>query len=241
MVQFNQMEFSKKLKEARIKKEFSLNYVGKVLGKDATTIGRYESGKVIPNAKTLNKLCEILEIYNGDLYRDTEEQIYNKENSKNPFKVNRLYLYYLGFTSKTIVGKYKLIIDIKEKNDYIEVLISDYKKRKTILIGHMLADDFIVTLRTENYKPNYPRFETNQIILNISGGMADVIRGTMMCTNGEYQVNFKKCIVSKKDLAFDAEKISLLELDKNEKKKLIKNNIWQVNISRNENFEYTEN
>lgn len=34
----------------------------------------------------------------------------------------------------------------------------------------MLADNFIVTIRTENFKPNYPRLETNQIILNISDG-----------------------------------------------------------------------
>lgn len=170
MSEFNKIEFGSKLKSARVKKELSLGYVGKKIGKNPTTIGRYERGEIIPNAKVLNKLCEILEIYNGDLYSKNDENIVNIENSKNPFKANKLYLYYQEFVRKKRLVKFKLFIDVIENKECIEVKISDYKTRKIILTGFMLADNFIVTIRTENFKPNYPRLETNQIILNISDG-----------------------------------------------------------------------
>lgn len=232
MTQFNKIEFGKKLREARIKKEFSLEYIAKLLNKTPSTISRYEKGEIIPNAKVLNKLCDVLDIYYGDLYSENPEQILNIENSKNPFKVDKLYLYYLGYRTKNKIDTFKLIIDLKEKTNYVEVKISDYETKKTILIGHILADDFIATIRTENYKANYPRLETNQIILNISGGTNGLIRGMMMCTNGEYVPNIKKCVVSKKDLAFNDKILNFLKVDEDEKKRFLKNDIWQGNISR---------
>lgn len=232
MIQFNKIEFGKKLREARVKKEFSLEYIAKLLNKAPSTISRYEKGEIIPNAQVLNKLCDVLDIYYGDLYSENPERIVNAENSKNPFKVDRLYLYYLGYRTKNKIDTFKLIIDFKEKTNYVEVKISNYETKKTILIGHILADDFIVTIRTENYKANYPRLETNQIILNISGGTNGLMRGMMMCTNGEYVPNIKKCVVSKKDLAFNDEILNYLKIDENEKKRFLKNDIWQGNISR---------
>ena len=232
MIQFNKIEFGKKLKEARKLKEYSLEYVAKQIGKTPSTISRYECGKIIPNAQVLNKLCNILDIYYDDLYKEDEEKIVNIKNSQNPFQVNKLYLYYLGYRTKNKIDKFKLIIYLKDKNNYIEVKISDYKTKKIILIGHMLSDTFMATIRTENYKSNYPRLETNQIILNISGGTNVLIRGVMMCTNGEYVPNIKKCIVSKKDLQFNEKIINYLKLDNYEKKRILKNGIWQVNISK---------
>ena len=239
-MQINKIEFGNKLKEARIKKELSLRYIAKMLGKAPSTISRYENGVIIPSAKEISKLCEILDIYKGELYDENEEKILNLDNSKNPFKVNKLYLYYLGYTSKTKIGKFKLVIDLKEKSNYIEVMISDFKTNKIILKGHLLADDFIVTIRTENYKTNYPRLETNQIILNISGGTEDVIRGIMLCTNGEYIPNIKKCLVTKKNLVFSDDLIKMLELDETEKKQLLKTGIWKANICKEEKFEYND-
>ena len=232
MIQFNKIEFGEKLKTARIKKGYPLDYVAMMLGKNISTVSRYESGEIIPNAKVVNKLCDILDIYYSDLYVENNEQIVNIENSINPFKVNRLYLYYLGYRTKYIVDTFKLIIDLKEEKNYVEVKISHYDTKKTILKGHIIADSFIATIRTENYKPNYPRLETNQIILNISGGTEGLIRGMMFSTNGEYIPSVKKCVVSKKDLSVDDEILYYLELDDDEKKKIMKTNIWQGNISR---------
>lgn len=240
MKQFNKIEFGNKLRFARLKKEVSLEYVGRKIGKSSTTVGRYERGEVIPNAKILSKLCDVLDIYNGDLYAEDSDNIINIENSKNPFKTNKLYLYYQGFVGKKKLGKFKFIIELNECNNFIEVRISDYKTKKTILIGSMLADNYIVTIRTENFKANYPRLETNQIILNISDGTENIIKGMMMCTNGEYVPNIKKCLVSKKDLIFTDEMLKMLLMTEEEKEGILKNNIWQADISRIEEFEYKE-
>ena len=99
MVEFNKIEFGNKLREARLKKNYTLKYVGKAIGKDLSTVRKYETGEVIPNAKVLNKLCYVLDIYYGELYTENTQNIANMENSINPFKVNRLYLYYLSFNS----------------------------------------------------------------------------------------------------------------------------------------------
>lgn len=240
MSEFNKIEFGNNLRSARIKKELSLEYVGKKIGKTSTTVGRYERGEIIPNAKIIDKLCDVLEIYNRDLYTKSKSNIVNTENSKNPFKSNKLYLYYQGFTGKRKLGKFKFVIDLVETANYVEVKISDYKTRKTILIGFMVADNYIATIRTENFKPNYPRLETNQIILNISGGTENIVKGMMMCTNGEYVPNIKKCLVSKKDLVFSDEMLDLLKITDEEKESILKNNIWQANISKLEEFEYKE-
>jgi len=232
MPKFDRKNFGNNIRKIRRSKGLSQKNIADALEVTDATFARYESGEILPNAKTLNKLCDILDIYLSDLYFENTEKIANIENSKNPFKVNRLYLYYLGYRTKYKIDVFKLVIDLKEKNDYVEVKISNYETKKTILIGHVIADNFMATIRTENYKPNYPRLETNQIILNISGGTDGLIRGVMMCTNGEYVPNMKKCVVSKKDLSFNDDVLNYLKLDEDERKKLNKTDIWQGNISK---------
>lgn len=233
MIQYNKIEFGNKLREARLKKNYTLKYVGKIVGKDLSTIRKYEIGEVIPNAEILSKLCDILDIYYGDLYTENSQKILNTENSINPFNINRLYLYYLSFKNKTKTQLeiFKLIIDLENKSNFIEVKIS--YQNKVILIGHIISDNFIATIRTENYKANRPRLETNQIILDISGGTNDLVRGIMLCTDDKYVPNVKKVVVSKKDISKNTEQIlEYLKLDTIEKKFLQKNNIWSGNISR---------
>ena len=233
MVEFNKIEFGNKLREARLKKNYTLKYVGKVIGKDLSTVRKYEIGEVIPNAKVLNKLCDVLDIYYGELYTENTQNIANMENSINPFKVNRLYLYYLSFKSKTKtqIETFKLIIDLEEKKNFIEVKIS--YENKVILIGHIISDSFIATIRTENYKPNRPRLETNQIILDISGGTNDLVRGMMFCTDDKYVPTVKKVVVSKKEVPKDDKQLlEYFELDNTEKKLIQKTGIWKGNISR---------
>ncbi len=238
MATFNNIEFGNKLKSARIKKELSLEYVARKIGKNLSTVARYEKGEIIPNAEIINKLCELLDIYNGDLYSETSVNIVNKENSKNPFRTNRLYLYYKGYVGKKKLGKFKFTIDLIEHQDFIEVKIADYKKNKIILIGYMLADNNIATIRTENYKPNCPRLETNQIIINISARTDGLLLGVMCCTNGSYIPNMKKCLISKKDLIFTDEMINMLDLSKEEKENIFTDNIWVADISNAEDYEY---
>ena len=155
------------------------------------------------------------------------------ENSNNPFKVNRLYLYYLSFKNKakTKIEIFKLIIDLENKPNFVEVKMS--YEGKIILIGHIVSDSFISTIRTENYKTNRPRLETNQIILDISGGTNGLVRGVMLCTDDKYVPTVKKVVVSKKEISKDNKLLlEYLKLDNDEKKDIQRTEIWRANIGR---------
>nr|DAV20174.1 MAG TPA: helix-turn-helix domain protein [Caudoviricetes sp.] len=54
--------FNEKLKVVRMQKGLSQAELGKLLGVQAQTIGRWENGKSEPNLETINKLCKILNI-----------------------------------------------------------------------------------------------------------------------------------------------------------------------------------
>ncbi|PWL65970.1 MAG: XRE family transcriptional regulator [Amedibacillus dolichus] len=54
--------FNEKLKAARKQKGLSQAALGKLLSVQAQTVGRWETGKSKPNLKTINKLCEVLNI-----------------------------------------------------------------------------------------------------------------------------------------------------------------------------------
>ena len=54
--------FNENLKAARMQKGLSQAALGKLLGVQAQTISNWENGKSEPNLKTINKLCEVLNI-----------------------------------------------------------------------------------------------------------------------------------------------------------------------------------
>ena len=91
---FNSKEFGNKLRELRKSKGLSQENLAKVIGKNATTIGRFENGKLIPNAEQIFLICHELEINEQDLF-DIDTRIHIKE-SNNPFATKTLYVYYNG-------------------------------------------------------------------------------------------------------------------------------------------------
>lgn len=54
--------FNEKLKSARKRKGLSQAALGKLLGVQAQTVGRWETGKSKPNLEIINKLCEALDV-----------------------------------------------------------------------------------------------------------------------------------------------------------------------------------
>ena len=164
MGKFNKEEFGNKLRSARLQNGLSLEYVAKKLGKSHVSVIRYEKGEIIPDIEMVSKLCQVLDIYSGDLYKDSSISAINIENSNNPFKVDKLYLYYKGFVGKNKIGKFKLVIDINSKNDFVEVKISDYKTKKTIPNMEMLNK------MLKLYDAKFSKFEysakDNALVLN---------------------------------------------------------------------------
>ena len=94
MSNFNSVEFGSNIKLARNSKGYSQENLAKALGINRSTIARYESGEILPNAEQIAKICEELDIYEYDLFKSEGRQLINKETSKNPFNSNVLYMYY---------------------------------------------------------------------------------------------------------------------------------------------------
>ena len=66
MVEFNKIEFGNKLREARLKKNYTLKYVGTVIGKDLSTVRKYETGEVINYTTKWTETNQPLYMYSKD-------------------------------------------------------------------------------------------------------------------------------------------------------------------------------
>ena len=78
--------FSEKLKAARKQRGLSQAALGKLLDVQAKTISNWENGKSEPNLKTINKLCEVLNI---PLYSLISKDVDYQLNYEEAFIVNK--------------------------------------------------------------------------------------------------------------------------------------------------------
>ena len=126
-MEFNRKDFGEKIKNYRRKKGLSQTNLADKLGKDTATISRYENGDLIPNLEDTLKVCEELGVYVTDLLED-ENKSFNKEESKNLFKTNKLFVYFNAYDFRTKkFGKGKYILQFEERSDRIKVDMVDYQ------------------------------------------------------------------------------------------------------------------
>ncbi len=236
MTEFNKKEFGERLREFRKAKGLSQENLAMIIGKNATTIGRFENGQLIPDAEQIFLMCNELEIDEQDLF-NTDKRIHTKE-SLNPFNAKTLYIYYNGYypTAKKF-GKCKFKINIIQKSNYCAVEMVDYKTNKIYLTGHIETDNFMAFIKFNNYKPTSPRLECSQINVNIANGTDRLMRGVFFCTNGKYEPSCRKCFISKQDIEFINEMLEDLKITAEELEKLQDINIWYPDIENKEDFE----
>ncbi len=237
MTEFNRQEFGERLKKFRKDKGLSQENLARIINKDATTIGRFESGRLVPDVEQITLICNELEINESDLFNSSNRPISNKE-STNPFGTNTLYAYYYGYfpTSKKY-GKCKFKLNIIQKTNYCSVEMVDYKTNRVYLTGYLEADSFMAFIKLNNYKPTSQRLECTQIDINIANGIDRVMRGAWFCTNGKYEPSCRKCFISKKDLEFTDEMLADLKITGNELEQIHDINIWYINVENKEDFE----
>ena len=237
MTEFNRQEFGERLKKFRKDKGLSQENLARIINKDATTIGRFESGRLVPDVEQITLICNELEINESDLFNSSNRPISNKE-STNPFGTNTLYAYYYGYfpTSKKY-GKCKFKLNIIQKTNYCSVEMVDYKTNRVYLTRYLEADSFMAFIKLNNYKPTSQRLECTQIDINIANGIDRVMRGAWFCTNGKYEPSCRKCFISKKDLEFTDEMLADLKITGNELEQIHDINIWYINVENKEDFE----
>lgn len=237
MGRFNKVEFGNRIKEARKSKGLSTENLAMVLKKSQSTITRYEKGEILPDAETISNICDELEISESELF-SSNISVTNSEDSKNPFKVKRLYLLYNAYYKKTDKYDYlKIKLNLYNKDGICMVDFVDYDTDKVYMRGHVVADGNIAVFIFKNCKPENPRLEVTQIILNISDSMDKIMRGTLTCTNGKYIPSIRKCLISKNDIEYSKAIRDEIRITEKDKKTMEESDILYLDIENKDDYE----
>ena len=233
MSEFNIKDFGENIKEYRKAKNFSQDNLADKLRKDRSTISKYETGELIPNAEDISRICDILEIYPNDLF-EKDYKIQNKENNKNPFGTDTIYLYFNAYNYKTKkFGKDKFKLVFTEKPDQIRVDYYSLYDNKIYESGYMLADNCVAFMVVENYKSTSARLEVSEFVVNICNGVDNLMQGTYHGTNGQYIPSIRKCYFSKKNVEFTDKMFNDLKVSDDEMATLKEQNALYLDIFNN--------
>lgn len=238
MSKFNSKDFGKNIRIARKIKGLTQDRLGFLIGKDGSSIGRFENGEVSPTAKDIAKICEELDISPYQLFEDNL-RIKNNSKNINPFKTDTLYLYYFGIErnlKKYIPLKFKL--KINEENGRCTIDFMSNKKDIVYLNGYILADDNCTFCIFENNKEVSPRLEVSELIINIASGTNNIMLGSYTGTNGDYTPSIRKCLISKKNYEkCTDEMLKLLQFSKEDIELLKNENILYADLTNPNEFE----
>ncbi len=232
MAEFDSKDFGERIRNYRIKKGISQENLATALHKDRTIISRYESGEVLPNANDISMLCQELGIYEADLFaNDNLVRTMQHDKSKNPFKTDKLYVYFNAFnfrTKKFAPDKY--ILELEEKQNMCKARFVDYHDGRIYSEGYLIGNDEIVFAVMENYKPTSTRVDVALLEINICNGTDNLMLGGYFGTNAKCEPSLRKCYFSKKNVDFTYEMVEQLKLDENEKDILDKQNALYLDI-----------
>ncbi len=238
MAIFNEKEFGLRLRNERKKAGLSQENLAYILHTSKSTISRFEKGLISPTPKQIAIMCHEMNINVNKLF-EISDKIVNKENNKNVFKTNMLYMYYKGIyptTKKVAFLKFK--IEIIERSEIVEVNLLDYNTNKIYMTGYMLSDNNIICdMIFENYKPNNTKYEVGIITINISNNMDKLMLGVLRAINSQNIPNDRKCVISKKDIEFTEDIQELLKVTDEEKSNFCENDSWYIDITNKEDFE----
>jgi len=237
MKNLNLKDFGNNLRKYRKQKGLSQEQLAIVLGKNQSTINRYENGVLSPDASDITRICKVLDIFEYQLF-NSDKTIRNIKKSINPFKTDILYLYYNAyFSAKQKFGHGKFKLKLYEENGRCNIDFIDIKTGNIYLSGYVLADDSVAFCVFENNTESSPRLEVSELIINISNGTNKLMLGSYVGTNNHYVPSVRKCVISKENLDFDDKIESLLKINDDDKKYLAEENVLYLSLSQPQDFE----
>lgn len=111
MYNLKNYNYNKLLTEYRKSRGLTLENLGNKIGKTKSTVSKYESGEIIPDIVTLLEICNVLDISLEQLFPLSTNNSFH-HSSNNPFKSNKLYLYY--YTENILITS---ILEISQKDN----------------------------------------------------------------------------------------------------------------------------
>lgn len=238
MPSFDSSDFGSNIRRIRSERGFSQENLAHAIGKTKSTVARYENGTLMPSAEIVTKICNELKVDESQLF-NSQRKLVNIENSKNPFKTDTLYLYYMGHFSDNSFKPCCFILKIYEKENSCKVELKNANSDTIYLNGYLVSDDNLAVCILENYKPLFPRFEVAELTINIANGTNNIMIGSYMGTDKSYTPTFRKCVISKNMIPDEEENEvrELLTVDKKDKKIFNENDVLYLHSNIKQDYD----
>lgn len=228
------------IKNIRKNKGITLEEFGDKIGKTKSTMYKYESGDIIPDFITIIEMCNVLNININQL---CNFENFEQDNTKllNPFKTEKLYLYYIGFEGKLVIS----IIDIENMNGLQKAYFHNTIKNKSNdcafeYIGSLESDNIVAYINLRNDGNSNTKFEKVQIIVNLRYASNNKYMGCICGTTDSNIPTIRKCLITPEILT-DRDELNKcfedLQITDKEIEDIKKENFW--NIKTNNFQEYS--
>ena len=231
MSEFSSKDFGERIKNYRISKGLTQENLAKAISKSQSTIRRFESGELIPDAKDVSLICAELGIYEADLYGNDINRTIRSSKSINPFNTNKIYVYFNAYnyrTKKFAPDKY--IIELEQKQNICRAKFVDYHDKRIYSEGYLICNDEIAFIVMNNYEPSSTRVDAPVLEINIGSGIEELMLGGYFGTNQKGEPSLRKCYFSKKNIEFTDKMVEDLKLNETEKEILEKQNALYLDI-----------
>ncbi len=235
MSNFDIKDFGERLRNFRVQKGLTQEALAMSIGKNQSTIRRFESGEMIPNAEEIYNICRELEIYEADLFsNDTMNKPNNNDDFNNPFGTNKLYVYFNAYNFRTRkFAPDKYILEFEQKQNICKVKFIDSHDGRIYSEGYLKTNKEIVFCVMENYKPTNARMDTSVFLINICNGTNDLMLGGYFGTNQNCEPSLRKCYFSKKSIDFTNDMVEKLKLNEHERETLENQHALYLDIFNN--------
>lgn len=227
------------IKMHRKLKKLSLNEFGDLIGKTKSTVCRYESNEIIPDCLVILEICEALNLDITEFF-NTERKI--KECSMNPFKTDKMYLYYIGFSKKLVTSS----IEIINVNGEYKVVLKNAINRNdnennAYSYSGVLESNGIVTFINLMNAGDNKKFERIQITINNQFAHNDCYYGNITATKNDNLPTNRKCMICSKsvdDMSREEKKeiFERLKISKKELENIKKNFYWDPELRKEEEY-----
>lgn len=212
--------FGDSLKKVRRQSGLSQSDIAKAVGKNQSTIARYEQGKLSPTLDDIKELSKALNIDSSYLLSNVSilSEIFDLSKSKNPFKTNIVYLYYYAYISRTNSYGYGIFkLKFRKIQDLCVVDFMDKKTNQVYLTGLLIANEDIAFIIFSTPRKS-GRTEIALLTINLQDGVDGLLRGSYTGTNKRYIPSGRKCVISTELVDFEKDIAKFLKLTDEDKR-----------------------
>ena len=243
MYNLKEINFGTLLKEYRKSRNLTLEELGKKIGKTKATISKYEKTEIIPDTITLLEICNALNISLSQLFPIDNRINSNNNALSNPFKTNKLYLYY--YTGSILI---KSILEINTETNELSVRfyngIKNYEtyaeSSSYYYEGILEYDKTIGYINLSNPISQNVLFEKIQISFPISWSREFVMTNFFIIALTPNSIPvIKKGIISSKIIEDFSKFQDNLKISQIELNNIQKNNAWILEKPNYDHFYFT--